>query len=168
LDDQLPNRAAPTITIRLGDPNERGVLENLQFRASTESPVYRQAILQHPDSISLASELLREGSVRVAQAEETPIGFSVLLAPVRGVCELDGLFVDPPWWRRGIGTALIFDAVRIARAHAALSIEVTANPLALRFYEKIGFSLLDQTQTRFGPAQRMRYLLGNDAGTSLR
>jgi GNAT superfamily N-acetyltransferase len=168
LDDQLPNRTAPSITIRLGDPNERGVLENLQFRASTESPVYRDAILQHPDSISLASELLREGRVRVAQAEGTPIGFSVLLAPVRGICELDGLFVDPPWWRRGIGKALMVDAFRIARGDGALSIEVTANPLALRFYEKLGFSHLEETQTRFGPAQRMRYLLDNTTGNALK
>jgi GNAT superfamily N-acetyltransferase len=168
LDDQLPNRAAAAITIRLGNPNERGVLERLQFRASTESPVYREAILQHPDSISLASQLLTEGRVRVAQAEDTPIGFSVLLAPVRGVCELDGLFVDPPWWRRGVGTALMFDAIRIARAQGAFSIDVTANPLALRFYEKLGFSHLEETQTRFGPAQRMRYLLGNDAGGTLK
>ena len=63
--------------IRPGRPNERAALENLQFRASTESQVYRDAILQHPDSISLASELLSEGRVRVAEANDSPTTFGL-------------------------------------------------------------------------------------------
>jgi GNAT superfamily N-acetyltransferase len=148
--------------IRPGTPNERAAVESLQFRASTELPAYRDAILQHPDSIGLASELLTEGRVRVAETKDSLIGFSVLLAPIADTMELDGLFVDPSWWRRGVGTALMLDAFCVARAEEAARIEVTANILATGFYEKLGFSRLHETHTRFGPAQRMRYLIGND------
>jgi GNAT superfamily N-acetyltransferase len=148
--------------IRPGRPNERAALESLQFRASIELPAYHDAILRHPDSISLASELLNEGRVRVAETKDPLIGFSVLLAPIADTVELDGLFVDPSWWRRGVGTALMLDAFCVARAEDAARIEVTANILATGFYEKLGFSHLYETQTRFGPAQRMRYLIAND------
>lgn len=145
--------------IRNGGPDERGMLEALQLRASTVSPMYRDAILQHPDSIYLASELLVEGRVRVAEESDSLIGFSVLLAPVEAAAELDGLFVEPPWWRRGVGAALIRDAFRLAHAEKAVRVEVTANLLAIGFYEKLGFLHLHETQTRFGPALRMSYQL---------
>jgi GNAT superfamily N-acetyltransferase len=145
--------------IRTGRPDERGMLEALQLRASIESPVYRNAMLQHPDSIYLASELLVEGRVRVAEENDSLIGFCVLLAPVEGAAELDGLFVDPRSWRRGVGAALMRDAFLVARAEKALRVEVTANPLATGFYEKLGFTHLHETPTRFGPGVRMSYQL---------
>ncbi|MFY9720419.1 MAG: GNAT family N-acetyltransferase [Candidatus Cybelea sp.] len=114
-------------------------------------------ILQHPESIQLPSTQLVERRVRVAGRTGALIGFSVLLAPNDRICELDGLFVDPAHWRHGIGTALMRDAVEIARAEDAVAIEVTANPLAREFYEKFGFTQIGEASTRFGPALRMRY-----------
>jgi GNAT superfamily N-acetyltransferase len=155
--------------IRYGRPSERKALENLQLRASTVWPEYRRQILQHPDSIDLPPNLLAERRVRVAQTEETPVGFSVLLAPNDRVSELDGLFVEPAQWHHGIGTALLRDAAEFARAEDAVAIEVTANPLAREFYEKFGFTHIGETSTRFGPALRMRYSLRvNRPGTAAR
>jgi GNAT superfamily N-acetyltransferase len=148
--------------IRLGRTTERSALESLQFRAATASPVYREAILQHPDSIALSPALLADGRVRVAEMNDTIVGFSVLIAPFADAAELDGLFVDPARWRRGIGTALLTDAATQARAENARTIEVTANPLAVGFYRKFGFVDLHETQTRFGSARRMRYYLGGN------
>jgi len=90
------------------------------------------------------------------------IGFSVLLAPGGDIAELDGLFVDPPWWRRGAGTALLFDAIQCARAEQAARIEVTANPAAVDFYAKHGFVRTGEVQTRFGQAPRMCYLISDE------
>jgi len=82
-------------------------------------------------------------------------GFSVLLEPAAGGCELDGLFVEPDRMRRGIGRLLIDDAVRIARSRGAQRIDVVANQQALAFYERMGFEYVGEAQTRFGPAPRM-------------
>jgi GNAT superfamily N-acetyltransferase len=68
--------------------------------------------------------------------------------------ELDGLFVDPGLWRRGIGAALVDAATHRAR-RKGLSLTVIANPGAREFYESCGFSLEGKAQTRFGPALRM-------------
>ena len=53
--------------------------------------------------------------------------------------ELDDLFVDPDWMRRGIATALVLDALANAREQEVARIEVTANGHALAFYESVGF-----------------------------
>ena len=66
------------------------------------------------------------------------LGFSVVL-PLGNVCELDGLFVDPGHWRRGIGCALMEDAFAFGRAGGAWMMEVTASPQAEDFYARLGF-----------------------------
>ena len=57
--------------------------------------------------------------------------------------------------RRGIGLALVRDAVDGARREGFASIGVTANPHALAL-PVAGFVPAGATETRFGPAPRMR------------
>ena len=68
--------------------------------------------------------------------------------------ELDGLFVEPELWKRGIGSALVDVSVHEARRQG-LAMMVIANPSARPFYEKCGFTLEGEAGTRFGPALRM-------------
>ena len=56
---------------------------------------------------------------------------------------------------RGVGRALVEDAAARATDEAADCLEVTAGP-ARGFYEKLGFAMVAEAQTRFGPAVRMR------------
>ncbi len=83
-------------------------------------------------------------------------GFLVMLPVVERIAELEGLFVEPAWWRRGIGTALLIDAIEWGRAQGAIAMEVTANPQALGFYGAFGFVRLNDVSTRFGPSHRLR------------
>jgi GNAT superfamily N-acetyltransferase len=68
--------------------------------------------------------------------------------------ELEGLFVEPKLWRRGIGTALVDAATHAARKRG-LTLSVVAGSSARRFYERCGFTFEGEAQTRFGPAIRM-------------
>jgi GNAT superfamily N-acetyltransferase len=147
------------IHIRLGYPNDRFTLEDIQRQASLVWPEYRNAILKHPDSIHLPPVQLDEHRVRVAETALETVGFAVILFPAAQIAEVDGLFVKPDHWGRGIGRALMADAVAIARGEDALALEVTANPLAEKFYTKCGFIHTGHALTRFGPALRMRYVL---------
>ncbi|HEV2372668.1 MAG TPA: GNAT family N-acetyltransferase [Streptosporangiaceae bacterium] len=70
--------------------------------------------------------------------------------------ELEDLFVEPGWMRRGIGRALVLDMIAIARGRGIGRVEVTANPHALAFYEKAGFVVYREVATRFRTAPRMR------------
>jgi GNAT superfamily N-acetyltransferase len=94
--------------------------------------------------------------VRVAVDDNgAPIGFSVVIPTDGQVHELDGLFVEPAHMRRGVGRALVDAAAARASAQGAERLEVTAGP-AQGFYETVGFYLVGDAQTRFGPAVRMR------------
>ena len=113
----------------------------------------------HPDAIELPAEQIRAGAVRVAEQDGVIVGFAVLLAPVAGGCELDGLFVEPTRMRGGVGRQLIDDAKGIARQHGATRIDVVANPQAVAFYERVGFRASGLAETRFGTAPRMSLAL---------
>jgi len=143
------------ITIRFGRVDERGLLEDLQRRASLMWDEYRPYLLANPDVIDLPLAQLRDGQVRVAQMNGRVAGFAALL-PRHGCHELDGLFVEPALWGRGLGRALIADALVIARAEGARAIETVANPRAEGFYMRLGFVVTGRAETPFGPANRMK------------
>jgi GNAT superfamily N-acetyltransferase len=144
-----------SISIRAARPDERESLEELQRRSSMHQPLYREQLAAEPGAIELPAEQIEAGLVRVAELDGLPVGFTVLLEPADGACELDGLFVEPEHMRRGIGRQLVEDVARIARSNGARRIDVVANQQALEFYGRVGFVVVGEAQTRFGPAPRM-------------
>ena len=147
----MSNRAE--VVIRPARTGEREVLEALQWRASLANPVDRPHLEANPDAIHLPGEQIEQGQVLVAELDGRSAGFAVVV-PEDGHAELDGLFVEPGLWKRGIGTALIAAATHDARRRG-LTLMVVANPAALGFYLRCGFALEGEAQTRFGPALRM-------------
>jgi GNAT superfamily N-acetyltransferase len=135
------------------------MLESLQRRSSDVWEQYRRQLAAHPEAIELSPSFIDSSWVRVAMAEDgTAIGFSVVIPSERGTHELDGLFVEPDCMHGGVGRALVEDAVARASATGGTCLEVTAGP-AQGFYERVGFAVIGDAQTRFGPAVRMRYEL---------
>ena len=125
------------------------MLETLQRRASTALPEYKEQLEAHPDAIHLPAEQIDRGDVFVAEVDGQVAGFAALIGG-----ELDGLFVEPSLWRKGIGSALVETAGDEARKRG-LSLTVIASPGARLFYEYCGFTCEGEAQTRFGPALRM-------------
>jgi GNAT superfamily N-acetyltransferase len=142
--------------IRNATTAEAAGLEALQRRSSNVWEEYREQLAAHPDAIELPRRFIDNGWVRVAAGEDdVPVGFSVVIPTDDAVHELDGLFVEPDRLRSGIGRALVEDAVARASALGCQRLEVTAGP-AQGFYERTGFRVISEAQTRFGPAVRMR------------
>jgi GNAT superfamily N-acetyltransferase len=141
------------LTIRLALPEEQQQLESLQRRASLALGEYNEQLEAEPDAIQLPIEQIERGEVIVAELGDRMAGFAAVLID-EDVAELDGLFVEPELWRQGVGAALIDVAVHEARRQG-LSMTVIANPSARLFYERCGFTVEGEAQTRFGPALRM-------------
>ena len=137
------------VQIRPARPDERDELEALQRRASLANEADRPHLEAHPDAIHLPPAQIANGQVMVAELEGRVGGFAAVVGG-----ELDGLFVEPDLWRRGIGAALVDAATHEAR-RKGLTLSVIANPAARSFYERCGFALEGDAQTRFGPALRM-------------
>jgi GNAT superfamily N-acetyltransferase len=145
-----------TPTFRLAVPAERSALEELQRRASLMWEEDRAALLANPDAIELPLEQITGGRTVVAENAGQLLGFSVVLPRDDGDAELDGLFVEPTYWRHGLGRALVEQAERIAGADGAANLWVTANTRALGFYDSCGFVKVGEVATRFRPAPKMR------------
>jgi len=156
----VPVSARPTF--RLAVSAERGALEELQRRASLMWEEDRAALLANPDAIELPLEQITDCRTVVAESEGQVLGFAVVLRRDDGDAELDGLFVEPAYWRHGIGRALVEQAERIATADGAANLWVTANTRALGFYDSCGFVTVGEVATCFRPAPKMRKSI--DAG----
>ena len=143
------SRRADAVALRLARPEERDELEELQRRASLELEEFKKQLLANPDAIHLPPAQIANGQVIVAELDGEVAGFAALIGG-----ELDGLFVEPELWRRGIGRALIDAAAHEAR-RKGLTLTVIANPSARLFYESCGLTIEGETLTRFGPALKM-------------
>ena len=141
-------------SVRLAVAADTTALSDVYRRSSLSNDGDRANLLAHEDALTLSEIAVVEQRVRVAVIDDRIVGFATLLISGQ-VSELEDLFVDPDWMRRGVGRTLVRDAAATARARGATRIEVTANGHARTFYEKMGFVLDGVSQTRFGPADRM-------------
>jgi GNAT superfamily N-acetyltransferase len=133
--------------IRSSTPDDLAAVVDVFHRASLTNEGDREWILANPDRVAVDERPVLEGKTRVAVIDGQVVGFATLVG-----AELEDLFVDPDWTRRGIATALVQDAV----ANGGLErIEVTANGHALAFYERVGFVHDGPAETPGGPAFRM-------------
>ena len=142
------------IRVRLAVNSDLSVLADLFRRSSLFNAGDRASLLAHPDALEFSDEGLREHRVRVAIVADRIVGFATVVA-TRRVGELEDLFVDPDWMRRGVGRALVVDAIDNARDQGLSRIEVMANGHALAFYKSVGFVHDGTSQLRFGLGHRM-------------
>lgn len=147
--------ATIAFTIRPARAEERAALVGLQRRASLMWEEDRDRLLAHPDVIDLPPGQIAEGCVFVCEAGDAVVGFGVVLPREDGAAELDGLFVDPAAWGRGIGRRLVEHGEAMARAAGAAVLNLVANRRATGFYTACGFQTLGEVQTPLNPAWAM-------------
>jgi len=137
--------------IRLGTPADLPAAAGVYRRASLSNAGDRDNLLAHPEYLILGPEGLAEGRTYVAEEGGSVVGFATW-AQAGGAIELEDLFVDPGWRRRGIATALVSRIVDVLRARGVQCLEVTANPHAQGFYSAAGFIDCGVAETDFGAA----------------
>ena len=141
--------------------DEQPVLEGILRRASLAAPDYRDQLLAHPEALMLPIEQVEAGYVFVSDVGRAPAGFCVLVPASAGEAELEGLFVDPPFWGHGIGRLLVHHAAMVASGMGATRMSVVAGHEARGFYEKCGFVVTGETRTQFAPALVMHLALND-------
>ncbi len=142
------------LAIRDADLGDLKALKEIFRRASLSNESDRPLLTEHPEFLELSDTAIREGRTRAAVMAEMAVGFATL-AISGSIAELEDLFVDPDWMRRGVATALVADATVQARTSGATRIEVDANDHALRFYESAAFVSLGRRALPHGIATRM-------------
>ncbi len=139
----------PPISAALGDVFRRASMANEGDRAD---------LAAHPEVLVFVGEGIADGRTRVAEVDGAVIGF-ITTAGRPPTLELDDLFVDPLWMRRGVATRLVRDMVERARAAGVSRIEVSGNQHAAAFYRSAGFVVDGQRPTLFGPAPHLHLVL---------
>lgn len=140
--------------IRLGTPADYSAAAAIYRRASLSNSGDRDELLAHPEHLIFPGDGLAEGRTYVAEEDGFVVGFATWSKTGDGV-ELEDLFVNPNWMRRGIATRLVGRIVDVLRVRGVSRIEVTANPHALGFYRVAGFTDIGEATTEFGTAPRM-------------
>jgi len=87
--------------IRLGTPADLAAAARVYRRASLSNASDRDNLLAHPHYLVLGPEGLAEGRTYVAEQDGSVVGFATW-AETNGTVELEDLFVDPDYMRRGI------------------------------------------------------------------
>jgi GNAT superfamily N-acetyltransferase len=140
--------------IRLGVPADLSAAADVYRRASLSNAGDRDSLLAHPEYLILGPDGLAEGRTYVAKEDGSLSGFATWIE-AGGTIELEDLFVDPDWMRRGIAAALVTRIVDVLRARGVERLEVTANPHAVGFYSAVGFIHCGVVKTDLGIAPRM-------------
>lgn len=136
----------------LGDvPALKAVYRRASLSNEGDLPLY----VAHPELLDWPSDGAEEGRTRVAVADDRVIGFATLSYASHGA-ELEDMFVDPDWMRRGIGRTLVEDIAAVASHRGYGVIEVDANPHALAFYTEVGFTVVGEVAVAYGTGTRMR------------
>lgn len=121
--------------IRQAVPADHPQLSRIKQRASLSNPADRAFLAQNP---ALAREL-EPADLWVFDGPEGITGYVALGLRKRAIARVQGLFVDPNHMRRGVGTELVAQCVRLARQAGAKTLDVEINPNAVEFYRAQGF-----------------------------
>ena len=145
-----------SVIIRPGVAGDLSAVRRVFRNASLSNSGDREVLLEHPWALEFEVAQLTGGHCRVAvEPGGEVVGFATAV-PDDGGLELEDLFVDPSWMRRGVARRLIADVVDRARALGVGKVMVTGNPHAADFYAAIGFRVDGVAQTEFGEAPRLR------------
>ena len=120
--------------LRLSRPDDLERLHAVWLAAVSASHDFLQ-----PDDLQAISIQVRErylpgaALLVAADTDDRPVGFMGLTGG-----EIDSLFVDPAWRGRGLGRALVEQALKTAEGEIGVSVN-EQNHAAVCFYEALGF-----------------------------
>ena len=151
MDDGGPGPAIRT-AVAADLPALRRVYRAASLSNAGDAPI----LLARPEFLVFTGHGIAAGRTRVAVAgaKSEVVGFATLVAGEDGP-ELEDLFVDPGWRRRGIARRLVRDIAGTARRGGHRYLWVTGNPHALDFYQAVGFVETGRVATELGAGLRM-------------
>lgn len=155
----MHERVEPGLVIRTAVAADLPELQRVYRAASLSNAGDAPALLARPEFLVFTGEGIADGRTLVAVAgspgEDRVVGFATVAAGQDDAAELDDLFVDPEWRRRGVARHLVRQVLKTARDAGNRRLLVTGNPHALAFYLAVGFVQTGRVSTTLGTGLRM-------------
>ena len=134
------------MTIRPASVAEAAVLTTIALDAKRYWG-YPEHWIQHWEAdLTISPEFIRDHHVYVAEDEGEVRGFYALCVSGEKA-ELEHMWVTPAWIGTGVGKELFLDAMERAAALDVRDVELTADPNAAGFYERMGASRIGETDS---------------------
>jgi predicted N-acetyltransferase YhbS len=148
-------------SVREARLDEQRELTRICVRATRQAG-YDQAFIDRVmPGLTMTVPLITAGCVQVAQRETGDVVgvVAVTTTMLQGVALLYGLFVDPEYWKHGIGRVLFRAAVTRAKALKAGALMIYAEPSAEGFYKRMGTIRIGEGPFVYSPEVELPYLL---------
>ncbi|WMT92636.1 GNAT family N-acetyltransferase [Pelagibacterium sp. H642] len=110
---------------------------------------------EEPAHLQVDPALIANGNVVLAEADGVVIGFASFVIAGNDHAELEGMFITPAYWRRGIATDLFLAVEQELVRRQITVIRVVAGDSAVPFYRSVGFVIVGEEQTPLGPVVPM-------------
>jgi len=128
---------ATTVTIRRSSPEEAETLTTIALEAKRYWGYPEHWIKHWEADLTITPDFIRDNQVYVAEADGEIHGFYALC--VNGdKAELEHMWVTPACIGTGVGKELFLDAMERAAALDVRDAELSADPNAAGFYERMG------------------------------
>jgi len=132
--------------IRRSSPEEAATLTTIALEAKRHWG-YPEAWIKHWESdVTISSDFIRDNHVYVAEENGEIRGFYALCV-ADNKAELEHMWVTPALIGTGIGKELFLDAMERAAQLDLGSVEITADPNAAGFYQRMGATQIGETDS---------------------
>ena len=132
---------------------------------------YDQAFIDRAiPGLTVTLPLITAGCVRVAEHKPGEVLGVVIVSAtgLQGIALLHGLYVDPPFWKRGVGRVLFEAAIARTKALKAGVLVIYAEPSAEGFYKRMGATRVGEGTFYYSPdivLPQLLYILPRDAAS---
>jgi GNAT superfamily N-acetyltransferase len=152
---------AELYSIRGAKPDDQRSLTRLCVRATAQAGYDEAFIDRAMPALTITVPLITGGHVRVAENEAGKGVGVVTVTPTAllGIALLYGIFVDPPFWKRGVGRVLFEAAITRAKELKAGALMIYAEPSAEGFYKRMGAIRIGQGPFYYSPEVILPHLL---------
>jgi len=132
--------------IRRSSPEEAATLTTIALEAKRHWG-YPEAWIKHWESdLTISSDFIRDNHVYVAEENGEIRGFYALCV-ADNKAELEHMWVTPALIGTGVGKELFLDAMERAAQLDLSSVEITADPNAAGFYQRMGATQIGETDS---------------------
>lgn len=142
------------VQIRRARPDEADVLTEIAHAAKRHWGYPEQWIEQWKDDLTITPEFIAKNEMYVAVIGEEVVGCcSIVLGEARA--ELEHMWIKPQHMGAGVGRALFLHAKERAARVGMKLLELSADPNAEGFYERMGATRIGETQSEIDGQPRV-------------